>query len=41
MENLNKSIENVYKTDDFKNALFINYGGLGDEVFFFPFLRGF
>ena len=22
--------------DDFKNALFINYGGLGDEILFLP-----
>ena len=41
MENLNKSIENVYKTDDFKNALFINYGGLGDEILFLPCLEEF
>ena len=41
MENLNKSIENVYKADDFKNALFINYGGLGDEILFLPCLEEF
>ena len=27
--------------DDFKNALFINYGGLGDEILFLPAIEDF
>lgn len=35
MENFNKNMINK-DTDDFSNALFINYGGLGDEILFLP-----
>lgn len=36
MEKLNKNME-----ENFKNALFINYGGLGDEILFLPAIEGF
>ncbi len=34
-------VENVKGTEDFKNALFINYGGLGDEILFLPCIEDF
>ena len=29
------------KNTKFKNALFINYGGIGDEILFLPAIEGF
>ncbi len=40
MENFNKNMINK-DTDDFSNALFINYGGLGDEILFLPAIEDF
>ena len=40
MENFNKNMINK-DADDFCNALFINYGGLGDEILFLPAIEDF
>ena len=37
MENIN----NFNKPENFKKALFINYGGLGDEILFLPAIEDF